>query len=74
MPPSSFASVAGVSSHVDVEAMEALLEAVDGALDVDNVADGEQVQSARDVTGSRHQLHDWNGKTQFSICICFLLF
>ena len=58
MSSSCLASVASISSHVDMEAMEALLKAIDCALDVDHVVDAEDVESPCNILGPRHQLHN----------------
>ena len=65
MSSSILACVAKFPFHVDMEAMEALLKSIDDALDVDNLADGQEVQSSRHITCPRHQLHNWNRKSYF---------
>lgn len=58
MSSSSLASVASVSSHVDMEAMEALLEVINDALDLDNIADTEEVELPCNITGPWYKLHN----------------
>merc|ERR1719327_479809 len=58
MSSSCLASVASIAGHVYMEAMEALLKAIDCALDIDHVVDAENVESPCNILGPRHQLHN----------------